>query len=183
MINYNDFDFSVDLFKKSFDLASELHKNQKYDGQPYTVHLLDVCRVLKRHGFTEKDPEMIAAILHDALEDCAISYNDIKKLFGEEVADIVYDVTDELGKNRKERHEKTFPKTRENPKAVTVKLADRIANLKKSFDTGGGMLKKYLQEYPEFRDALYVDDVKYNRDKTLWKELDSAFNTIQLTTK
>ena len=81
---------------------------------------------------------IIGTILHDTLEDTTLSYNDIKKAFGKEVAEIVYCVTDELGRNRNERKEKTYPKIKANWKATVVKICDRIANITQS--------KKYNKE-------------------------------------
>lgn len=129
--------------------------------------------------FTIDSDVVIAALLHDVLEDCAVSYNDIKEIFGENVANIVFDVTDELGKNRKERHERTYPKTRKNPDAVIVKLADRIANVLTS-QSGHPMFQKYSKEYPEFKKALYCEKPEYSKDKALWKRLDEIMHAKEI---
>jgi len=150
-------------------LAISLHGLQKYDEHPYYYHLEEVVEVLKDHGFTE-DKYICAGYLHDAFEDTAISYNDLMKIFGKEIADIVYDVTDELGKNRKERKEKTYPKIRANKDAIIVKLADRIANVTNAKKTGNPIFEMYQKEYTEFRSALDTND--YTLD-SLWIELDN----------
>jgi len=149
-------------------LAISKHGVQGYDEYPYYYHLEEVVDVLRDHGYTE-DKYIISAYLHDILEDTATSYNDIKKLFGEEIAEIVYCVTDELGRNRKERKEKTYPKIKGNKDAIIIKLADRIANVKNCIKTENALLAMYKNEYAEFRSAL--DNNDYTLD-SLFIELD-----------
>ena len=121
----------VTKVKEAAYLAISLHGTQTYDKHPYYYHLEQVVDVLKEFEFTE-DKYIISGYLHDVMEDTAISYNDIKNQFGEDIAEIVYAVTDELGRNRKERKAKTYPKIRANPDAIIIKLADRIANVRNS---------------------------------------------------
>tara|TARA_R110000868_G_scaffold401649_2_gene677271 strand:- start:7479 stop:7910 length:432 start_codon:yes stop_codon:yes gene_type:complete len=124
---------------------------------------MDVIQILSDNGCGFK--LQICGALHDTIEDCNISYNDIKDYFGEDVAEIVYCVTDELGRNRTERKAKTLPKIASNSDAVIVKLADRIANIKH-----GGKVDMYVKEYSQFRDALKQPDKMV---EPLWDELDS----------
>lgn len=104
--------------------------------------------VLKRFGYSGK--YIVAGYLHDVIEDAGISYNDIRVHFGVEVVEIVYCVTDELGRNREERKAKTLPKTASNNDAIIVKLADRIANIEH-----GGKVGMYAKEHSEFKSYLY----------------------------
>lgn len=154
-------------------LAVRLHGLQEYDNFPYDKHLRDVEDVLVSFGYDRYDDIVIAGWLHDILEDCPISYSSIKKEFGEKIADIVYDVTDELGKNRKEKKEKTLPKVRNNPDAIVVKLADRIANVQHSFMHNERMFLMYQKEHKEFKKALYIE----NHCDRIWKHLDSLLET------
>lgn len=151
-------------------LASRLHASQTYDHFPYDKHLRDVVDVLIRFGYEGK--YLVAGWLHDILEDCAISYNDLKKKFGYEIAEIVYCLTDELGRNRKERKEKTYPKLRGNLDAIVVKLADRIANVEHSLAEGSGTSEMYLKEYQEFKAALQIED----HALPLWEHLDKLLS-------
>lgn len=149
-------------------VAIKAHGNQTYDEIfPYEKHLDDVVDILKRFGITSLT-HLCAAYLHDSIEDGAISYGKIKSYFGCEVAEIVYCVTDELGRNRKERKAKTLPKTASNPDAVIIKLADRIANIEH-----GGLIDMYAKEYGEFRDALYQPD---RLALPMWEYLDNKLN-------
>ena len=106
------------------------------------------------------------------MEDTAVSYNDIKEKFGIEVAEIVYAVTDELGRNRKERKAKTYPKIKENKDAIIVKLGDRISNMRNSLLKGHKMSEMYIKEYKEFRSALDTNDWTLDG---LWGELDNMY--------
>ena len=169
------------LVKEAAYLAISSHGNQTYDGYPYYYHLEEVVDILKEFGFTE-DKYIIAGYLHDVLEDTAVSYNDIKNKFGEEVAEIVFAVTDELGRNRKERKKKTYPKIAVNKDAIIIKLADRLANMRNSLKKGHRMNEMYREEYTQFRSALqevYHDDIELD---DLWIALDELMHPL-LNTK
>jgi (p)ppGpp synthase/HD superfamily hydrolase len=157
----------ITKIKEATYLAISLHGMQTYDGKPYFYHLEQVVDVLKEFGFTE-DKYVIAGYLHDTLEDTSISYNDIKKQFGEEVAEIVFAVTDELGRNRRERKEKTYPKIKANPDAIIIKLADRIANMSNAIKEGNAIVSMYKKEYPAFKKELYM----YGEAEEMWSYLD-----------
>jgi (p)ppGpp synthase/HD superfamily hydrolase len=92
------------------------------------------------------------------LEDTWASYNDVKDNFNTRIADLVYLVTDELGKNRTERALKTYPKIRTDASAVYIKLCDRISNVQEAIVHGPlDMGKAYLKQHETFRYALYKE--------------------------
>lgn len=167
----------VTKIKEAAYLAISLHGMQNYDGYPYYYHLEQVVDVLEEFGFTE-DKYKISGYLHDVMEDTAISYNDIKKQFGLEIAEIVYCVTDELGRNRKERKQKTYPKIASNSDAIIIKLADRIANLRNSINNKHSMQDAYLKEYNEFKTALYQEDSEVSV-KHMWNTLDYLIKKLK----
>lgn len=151
-------------------LVSEMaHRNQKYDEIfPYMKHINDVIGVLKRFGFNS-NKMLISAALHDIIEDTSLSYNKVKKHFGLEVAEMVYCVTDELGRDRKEKKEKTLPKTASNPDAIILKLGDRIANIEH-----GGKIDMYAKEHSEFKGALFLNTPADG--KAMWEHLETLLN-------
>jgi (p)ppGpp synthase/HD superfamily hydrolase len=152
-------------YREARMVAVKLHASQSYDGiYPYEKHLDDVVEVLKRFGFSGRF--IIAGYLHDSIEDGAISFNKIKRHFGEKVAEMVYCVTDEMGRDRKEKKSKTLPKTANNPDAIILKLADRIANIEH-----GGKIDMYADEYEAFKGALYLNTPESG--KIMWKCLDN----------
>jgi len=100
-----------------------------------------------------------AAWGHDLIEDTRVSYNDVKEQLGQEAADIIYAVTNEKGKNRKERaNEKYYEGIRNTPGAVFVKLCDRIANVQYSKMTGSRMFEMYKKENDSFIVMMGIDD-------------------------
>lgn len=126
---------------------------------PYEFHLRMVAQVADE--FKELlPPDMrskakLAAFGHDLIEDTRVSYNDVSKALGEEVADIIYALTNEKGKNRKERaNDKYYQGIRETPGAVYVKLCDRIANVRFSKMTKSRMFEMYKEENPRFMESL-----------------------------
>lgn len=136
------------LREKAYLIADRAHNNQMYGIFPYTYHLHQVAKIAGDLGCSEQ--VIISCILHDILEDTNYSYSDIKAVFGKEIAEIVYCVTDELGRNRKERKEKTYPKIKGNWEAVVVKICDRIANIQHSLKYNDSKLKMYKKEHEEF---------------------------------
>ncbi len=163
--------------------AHEAHRQQKYGDQPYFHHLKDVVETLAFYGFSEDCSIVISGWLHDVVEDTSVSLGEIKRLFGENVAQYVNAVSGE-GKNRKERNESIYRKLNEFRDAIPLKLADRIANVKncikeQSNDLQAGksnLLEMYSKEYPKFKERLFSseDDI---RVLDMWKTLDELLST------
>ena len=152
--------------KEIIRYAVRSHEGQFYGNFPYSTHLSDVYDVLIEFGI--QDSVLLAgAWLHDILEDRDRNYADIKRIADIEVAEVVYAVTDEKGKNRKERHEKTWPGILSIERAIVLKQADMIANMRRGIREKSRQLQMYRKEYPEFRVYFYP---KGNKD--LWIELD-----------
>lgn len=160
--------YTEKMYKEARMVSIQAHGNQTYDEIfPYKKHLDDVVDVLKRFGFSGKF--IVAAYLHDIIEDTSLSYNKIKKHFGIEVAEMVYCVTDELGRDRREKKQKTLPKTASNPDAIILKLGDRIANIEH-----GGKIDMYAKEYSEFKGALFLNTPADG--KAMWEHLEILLN-------
>ena len=165
----------MNLVERGMMAADKVHMNQSYDIFPYMFHIKMVVKIAQQYGFDEVI--QCACALHDSQEDGNLSYNDIKKYFGEEVAEIVYAVTDELGRNRKERKAKTYPKIKANWKAVAVKLCDRIANMRHSSEFTPDMMSMYKKEHTAFKEALYSDE-HHSSVNQLWDAIDMILNPI-----
>lgn len=143
-------------------------KQEFYKGGNITVTLQEAC--------------LIAAWGHDLIEDTRVSYNDVKEKLGQEAADIIYAVSNEKGKNRKERaNDKYYEGIRNTPGAVFVKLCDRIANVQYSKMTKSRMFEMYKKENPEFTKALGLreDLAEYSGHPyyKMYKYLNSLFET------
>jgi len=119
---------------KAADTAARWHAKQRRKGvvqEPYINHLLEVAMLVAEatHG---DDPKLVmAALLHDAIEDQEVSRAMIASAFGEEVAGIVVEVTDDNSLpelDRKRRQEETADQ--KSRQAKLVALADKISNLR-----------------------------------------------------
>jgi (p)ppGpp synthase/HD superfamily hydrolase len=168
-----------DQIKKAMEFATKAHMAQTYsDRYPYFKHVDDVYNVCIEFGFNENNsqdlPILVAAYLHDVLEDTANSYSDLKKEFGEEVAEIVYCVTDELGRTRKEKKEKTYAKTRSNAKSIILKVADRIANIRFGISEQSSQLEMYRKEFEDFQLNLRI----YKHIEPMWECLDKLLQKV-----
>jgi (p)ppGpp synthase/HD superfamily hydrolase len=165
-------------------LPYEFHLRMVYQvGQDFK-HLLDdkldyyTGNPNNKDGYvTLRDACLVATWGHDLIEDCRVSYNDVKTHLGQEAADIVYAVTNEKGKNRAERaNEKYYQGIRETPGAVFVKLCDRIANVQYSKMTKSRMFEMYSKENPKFEKMLgrHTD---YNHLESMFEYLENLFNS------
>lgn len=172
--------------------------NHYYDTYlPYEFHLRMVANVAKdfRHlldgkteyyskediinptiQVSEETACMRAVWGHDLIEDTRSSYNDVKEHLGQETADIIYAVSNEKGKNRKERaNDKYYEGIRNTRGAVFVKLCDRIANVQYSKMTKSRMFEMYKTENAWFETKLgrYTS---YQSYEPMFKYLENLFN-------
>ena len=113
--------------------AAERHRDQRRKGKdasPYINHPLALASLLAERG--ERDPTLLmAALLHDTVEDTATTFEDIERSFGTEVADIVREVTDDKALPRAERKRLQIEHAAYlSRRAMLVKLADKICNLR-----------------------------------------------------
>lgn len=146
------------------NFAIHMHRGQKYSDRPYVEHLEAVVAVLMEFG--NFDSVLLqSGYLHDVLEDTPCTEKQLGGIFGKEVANLVELVTDKPGRNRAERHAATYPRIAENPRALTLKLSDRIANARAS--AKNGLLSMYKREYPAFAAAL-----RGLHHGAMWRELD-----------
>ena len=137
--------------------------NHFYDKYlPYEFHLRmvakvarDFIKVIERSAEGDVDDWILTILVacygDDLIEDTRVSYNDVKEMLDEDAADIIYAVTNEKGKNRKERaNKKYYEGIRNTPGAVFVKLCDRIANVQYSKMSGSRMFEMYKKENEKF---------------------------------
>lgn len=97
------------------------------------------------------EPVVAATWLHDVIEDCGVKRKEIDELFGTLVGELVWRVTDEPGATRAIRHALTYPKMREFPLSIFIKLCDRIANVEQ-----GGAIDMYVKEQEDFHRNLHT---------------------------
>ncbi len=129
------------------------HGLQNYSGGPYMVHLETTAMIAR---MLKEDNDIIcAAYLHDLLEDTETTLKELETRFGVAIGYLVYSVTNVEGKNRAERHSKTYAKIAEYEKAVRLKLCDRIANILYSIThENHSKIKMYCKENEEFKKRI-----------------------------
>jgi guanosine-3',5'-bis(diphosphate) 3'-pyrophosphohydrolase len=163
-------------------LALHAHQGQTYppshDGKnkrvvpvPFEVHLGHVVGILHRFGWEVERELVAAAWLHDAIEDTPLTRREIEDKVSPDVGNLVWAVTDDPGDfpNRAARKAATYPKiAAHGPTAITLKLADRIANVESSIlGSFDHFLDVYLREHPAFEAALRP----HGGDMRMWEYL------------
>lgn len=168
----------MNLIQTAQQYASQCHANcnHLYDEHPYAFHLAMVAEaasdLAKDYDDATRERIVAAAWCHDLIEDARETYNDVKKVVGEEVAEIVYALTNEKGRTRAERaNSKYYEGIKARPYATLVKVCDRIANVRHSRNQKSRMYDTYANEYPDFKAKLYVQ----GQYEEAWKALDALF--------
>ena len=124
---------------KAVDFAALKHRRQRRkdaEASPYINHPLSLARVLKLEAGVDDIDVLVAAILHDTVEDTQTTVEELAREFGAQVAGIVAEVTDDkaLPKPEKKRLQvENAPHL--SPGARLVKLADKICNLRDVVDS------------------------------------------------
>src|SRR3954464_4314819 len=119
---------------KAADAAARWHVHQKRKGaaqEPYINHLLEVATLVAQ-ATDGKDPNLvIAALLHDAIEDQEVPREMIAEVFGEDVAGLVEEVTDDKSLPKQERKRlQAEHAPKKSDRAKLIKLADKTSNLR-----------------------------------------------------
>jgi guanosine-3',5'-bis(diphosphate) 3'-pyrophosphohydrolase len=119
-------------FAEALKFAAESHKDQVRKDKtrlPYIYHPVAVAENVMRAGV--RDPEIVAAaLLHDTIEDCGVSSNTIASIFGDRVAEIVRECSDDKSLSKVERKKlQIVHAATVSHGAKIVKLADKLANL------------------------------------------------------
>ncbi|HZJ78685.1 MAG TPA: bifunctional (p)ppGpp synthetase/guanosine-3',5'-bis(diphosphate) 3'-pyrophosphohydrolase [Clostridia bacterium] len=132
--SYSDEDLA--LIEKAYDISEKAHRGQiRFSGQPFVIHPIAVSQVLAQLGMDSAS--IIAALLHDTVEDTLITLPELKEKFNEEIAALVDGVT-KLGKvslttkeeQQAENVRKMLLAMSQDIRVIIIKLADRIHNMR-----------------------------------------------------
>lgn len=138
------------MIKLAKEYARFKHGDQKYGGHPYMYHLHQVYNCLLEFGYDYNDSLLAAAYLHDILEDTKTTYLELSYVFGKEVATYVWAVTG-VGETREDRTKETILKLESYPKAIILKMSDRLCNMRFSKKNSRGKhMNTYKKELPKY---------------------------------
>ncbi|QRP49220.1 bifunctional (p)ppGpp synthetase/guanosine-3',5'-bis(diphosphate) 3'-pyrophosphohydrolase [Amycolatopsis sp. FDAARGOS 1241] len=122
------------LLQRAYDVAEELHREQRRkSGDPYITHPLAVATILAELGMDTTT--LVAALLHDTVEDTGYSLDQLKGDFGDKVGELVDGVTKldkvKLGMSAEaETIRKMVIAMAKDPRVLVIKLADRLHNMR-----------------------------------------------------
>ena len=125
---------SLPLFIDTVAFAAHKHRKQKRkdaEASPYINHPIAVAQVLAREAKVTDEQVLIAAILHDTIEDTKTTFEELRDRFGLPIAEIVAEVSDDKSlppQRRKDLQVEHAPHLSE--RAKLIKLADKICNLR-----------------------------------------------------
>ena len=181
ILNHNP---GVDLgrVRAAFELADRAHSGQKRKaGTPYVTHCVAAAQICAEMGLDEDS--IVAALLHDCIEDTAITHEDIARQFGAEVADIVEGVTKLTRVQFTSREDEQMENLRKmlmamakDIRVILIKIADRLHNMRtmeyqtpekqkqKSFET--------LEIYAPIAHRLGMQKMKWELEDLSLKYLD-----------
>lgn len=129
----NHFDLTTGLILKAAAFAAEKHRDQRRkdpEASPYINHPIALANLLAAQGVTEAEV-LCAALLHDTIEDTETTVAELEAHFGDRIAAIVLEVTDDKHLPKAERKQQQIDHAPHvSPQAKLVKLADKICNLR-----------------------------------------------------
>ena len=168
--SYNRF-LNVDKVNKAFSFALEAHQNQKRDeGVPYIIHPVAVAKILT--DLKLDSATITTGLLHDTIEDTKVTYESVKKEFGEEVANLVEGVTKISALENKassdskaENFRKLILATSKDIRVLLVKLADRLHNMRtiqflKDKDKTIRKAKETMEIYAPLADRMGMNRIR-----------------------
>ena len=126
----------LDLIRKAYVYCAKVHQGQtRLSGEPYLVHPMDVSAILAELRLDV--PTVVTGLLHDTVEDTLTTLDQLKEMFGEEVANLVDGVT-KIGKihfkTKEESQAENFRKMllamSDDIRVILIKLADRLHNMR-----------------------------------------------------
>ena len=154
----------LQVFTAAYDFAKSAHGHQrrKYTGLPYIHHPQAVASIVQGVVRPDQWDAVVAAYLHDVVEDTSVSFGNIEDKFGPEVTNLVFWMTDvsrakhgnrALRKRLDRMHIASAPAL-----AQTIKLADLIDNTESIVEYDRNFAKVYLREKAALLDVMRLGD-------------------------
>ena len=182
----------VSLLERAYAVAKEAHGDQKrHSGEPYITHPVEVAIILAE---LEMDKEtIIAALLHDVVEDTGMTLDEVRKDFGDEVAELVDGVTkltqikysaDKI-EVQAENLRKMFLAMAKDIRVIIIKLADRLHNMRTlqymTREKQKEKAKETMDIYAPIAQRLGISKIKIELDDLALKysEPDVYYNLVE----
>ena len=179
----------TELLNSAVAYAQNKHKNQKRkDGSPYIIHPLATAEIVAEMGLDID--AVLGALLHDCIEDTDASHEDIEKLFGATVAQLVEGVTkltradfSSTEEAQMENLRKMFMAMSKDIRVVLIKIADRLHNMRTmQYQTPEKQVKKCRETmdiYAPLAHRLGMQKIKWELEDISLRYLDpDDYNTI-----
>ncbi len=166
----------MELINKAVEYADVKHKRQKRkDGSPYIIHPLAVAEIVTEMGLDID--AVLGALLHDCIEDTDASHEDIEKIFGTTVAELVEGVTkltradfSSSEEAQMENLRKMFMAMSKDIRVVLIKIADRLHNMRTmQYQTPAKQVKKCKETmdiYAPLAHRLGMQKIKWELEDT-----------------
>jgi len=160
----------VELVQKAYVVAREAHEGQtRSSGEPYITHPVEVTQILAAMNLDHET--LMAALMHDVIEDTDFSQQDLAEIFGETVAELVEGMSklDKLKyKNKKEFQAENYRKMimamTQDIRVILIKLADRTHNMRTLGalrpDKRRRIAKETLEIFAPIANRLGIHDIK-----------------------
>ncbi|MBT8040885.1 MAG: bifunctional (p)ppGpp synthetase/guanosine-3',5'-bis(diphosphate) 3'-pyrophosphohydrolase [Xanthomonadales bacterium] len=174
---------NVALILRAYEVAEKAHRGQtRKTGEPYIFHPVAVARILANLHMDHES--VVAALLHDTIEDTPLDWQDIEQQFGREVADLVEGVTklDKMKfRTRVEADAESFRKLMlamsRDLRVIFIKLADRLHNVRTlgsmSPDARRRIARETLEIYAPIADRLGMNSMQHELEDIGFRNLHS----------
>ena len=169
------------LILKAYNFAKEKHGDQlRKSGEPYIIHPMQVAYILADLGLD--DSTICAALLHDVVEDTAVTHQDLINEFSIEIADMVDGVTklsklnyESVEEEQVENYRKMFLAMGKDIRVIMIKLADRLHNMRTlkylTRDRQIANAKETMELYAPLANRLGIYSLKWELEDLAFKYL------------